>query len=136
MQIDIKDVISGKLDGRVVWICDFRFKDISNKPIRHIKPKEVLIRSNKEVTKRVYYSESHFSEINSKGLPVKTSIIPPYDNTGYRSYRGVALNVFDNKEECVAMYNKLALDNLKAVDRWFKDIEIRYSLLKRECQPL
>lgn len=91
--------------GRTVWICDYRFLDISKKPIRHVKPTEVLVVSNDELpsNKTVYYSDIHFKPIGNKGIPLK-QIIAPFDNTGYRSFTGTSLNIFITKKECVECY--------------------------------
>lgn len=93
--------------GQMVWICDFRLNPTkgADKPIRHIKPTHVEIVSNNELPKGkiVYYSEVHFRPINKNGKRL-SKIIPPYDNTGYRSFTGEALNVFTRKEECIEFY--------------------------------
>ena len=106
MRIEPKEIIDGKMNGQYVWICDHRAgDDIANKPIRHVEPQQVLIRSNEETKKRIYYSESHFAPLNTKGLPTSATV-GLYDNTGYRAYRGVALQVFDNSQECRTEYVK------------------------------
>jgi len=97
MKIDIKEIIDGKKNGEKIWICDFRFSDYGHtKPLRHVKPTQVIIVGNSELPKNktVYYSESHFLALNKKGEPMKSKIIKPFDNTGQRSYTGVALNAF------------------------------------------
>ena len=104
MEIEIQKIVSGSYDGQRLWICDLRYNDYHKKPIRHIKPTEVLVVSKNEVSKKIYYSNSCFLKLNKKGIALKSSIIPLFDNTGYRSYTGVALNCFDNKEECIACY--------------------------------
>ncbi|WP_336761317.1 hypothetical protein [Paenibacillus sp. USHLN196] len=81
--------------GEEVWICDYRYNDVDNKAIRHIQPKKVVVVSNEDLpkNKRVYYSEFHFREIKENGK-LSSTVIAPYDNTGYRSYGGVSLNIF------------------------------------------
>ena len=113
--IDIKEITNGKLDGQKVWICDFRYDDYGNKPIRNIQPQLVLVRSNNETTKRIYYSKSHFVGLNKNGKPLKSKIIAPFDNTGYRFIGGTPLNVFYNEEDCVQCYKeqlKIAIEGL------------------------
>lgn len=114
--IDIKKITNGEMNGIKVWICDLRYTDYSNKPIRNIKPVEVLVRSNDETNKRIYYSESHFVELNKKGEPLKSKIKAPFDGTGYRSYAGVALNCFDNEKECVKHYKKQVKIAIKGLE--------------------
>lgn len=97
MKIKIEDITSGKLDGQYVFVCDYRKKTISEKPIRLIEPQKVFVLSNTETKERVFYSESHLVVLNKKGELTK-KIIKPYDNTGYRSYPGIAVNVFDNEQ--------------------------------------
>lgn len=107
MEINIKDITNGKMNGRYVWICDYRPSKggINDKPIRHVKPQKVLVRSNEETKERVYYSESHFAVLNKNGKALK-KIIKPFDSTGYRWYPGIPVRVFNNEEECIAQYEK------------------------------
>lgn len=93
--------------GDRVWICDYRYNNILEKPIRHIEPQEVLIVSNNELpsNKRVYYSVIHFRPIGKTGKPLK-QIISPYDNTGFRAYTGISLQIFETKEACIQYYLK------------------------------
>lgn len=87
--------------SQIVWICDFRLnKDRDAKPIRNVPPKLVMVVSNNELPKgkNVYYSPVHFREVKKSGY--SSTVIAPYDNTGYRSYTGVSLNIFYDKEEC------------------------------------
>ena len=57
-----ENLAKGMHDGEVLWVCDLRYRDYADKPIRHIKPTKVLVRSNKmlEGKKKIYYSDSHF----------------------------------------------------------------------------
>lgn len=105
---DFEIIIGSKVNvGNCVYICDHRFNDINSKAIRHIKPQKVAVISNDDLpkNKRVYYSRYHFRPLNSKGLPT-TKIIAPYDNTGYRSFTGVSLNIFLDENECIEYYKK------------------------------
>lgn len=118
--MDYNEFIKNHKDliGKTVWICDYRFLNISKKPIRHIRPTEVLVVSNDELpsNKAVYYSDIHFRPIGNKGTPLK-QIIAPFDNTGYRSFTGISLNIFITKEECIEHY----LNQCKLIQ---KEIEI------------
>ena len=120
--IDIKKITNGEMNGIKVWICDLRYTDYSNKPIRDIKPTQVLIVSNEETKKRIYYSESHFLELNAKGEPLKSKLKSPFDGTGYRTYTGVALNCFDNEKDCVEHYKKQVKVAIKGLEEHRKSI--------------
>lgn len=120
--IDIKKITNGKMNGIKVWICDLRYTDYSNKAIRNIKPTEVLIRSNDETKKRIYYSESHFVELNIKGEPLKSKVKAPFDGTGYRSYAGVALKCFETEVECIKHYKKQIKQAIKGLEEHRKTI--------------
>lgn len=91
--------------GKDVWICDYRINDPNNKPIRNVQPKMVRVFNNDDLpkNKNVYYSPIHFREI--KGDRVLSTIIKPYDNTGFRAYTGVCLNIFENKDDCICYFN-------------------------------
>lgn len=93
--------------GDTVWVCDYRHDDITEKPIRNIKPTEVVVVNNDDLPKneRVHYADIHFKPIGKNGEMLK-KIIKPYDNTGYRSYAGVSLNIFFTKEDCIEKYKE------------------------------
>jgi len=101
---EIKDKLRA---GDIVYICDYRFNNVDEKPIRHVKPQKAMVFSNDDLpkNKRVYYSKHHFRPLNAKGNPT-SKIIAPYDNTGYRSYTGVSLNIFFTEAECLSFYKK------------------------------
>lgn len=114
MKIDAKEIASGSYDGKKVFICDYRVPDLDKKPIRSVEPMEVMVRDNEETKKRIYYSKSHFVALKKNGEP-SSKVIPLYDNTGFRSYTGEPVKVFDNMAECEAQWN----DDLKGVqERW------------------
>lgn len=101
--IDIKQIANGSMNGKIVWVCDLRYNNYNEKPIRNVPPTEVVVVDNQG--KKVYYSHSHFRTLKKDGTP-SSKVIKPFDNTGFRSYTGVPINVFDNKEECVAKYKE------------------------------
>ena len=109
MIIELEDLKA----GQKVYICDFRQEDLNKKPIRNVQPMLVQVVSNDDLPKNktVYYSDVHFRMIKSKGEGVTSRIIAPFDNTGYRSYSGVMLNIFDNYEECADLF-KLQIDDV------------------------
>lgn len=95
--------------GDKLWICDYRFNNLFiEKPIRHVIPTHVVIESNEDLpkNKRVHYSDYHFKCLNKNGSPLKGKIIAPFDNTGFRSYTGVALKVFLTEDEARAHYSR------------------------------
>lgn len=124
MQLKTKEVADGLHTGKEVWICDLRWNDFNNKPIRDITPKKVIVRPISETKKRVYYSEIFFSEIKNDKV-VSSSVIGLFDNTGYRSYTGVPLNVFTTEAECIKNYKKLAHEAYKSFLEW-KQIQLNY----------
>lgn len=106
MKFDTKEIARGEHNEKIVWICDLRYNDYRKKPIRHVKPTKVLIRSNKESDKTFYYCDSHFVELNKNDQPKKKTH-SLYDNTGFRSYKGVPVNCFETEAECIEYYKKL-----------------------------
>jgi hypothetical protein len=136
MKIDYKEVIDSRMDGEYVWICDYRYNDIHKKAIRNIKPQKVLVRSNRETNKRIYYSESHFLGLNKKSLPLKSKIIPVFDNTGYRSFTGVPVKIFDNEDECRRCYKAQAGEIIVRLAQSIKLIEARMEEVKNTLENI
>lgn len=91
-----------------VWVCDLRYEDYGNKPIRHVAPTLVIPRDNTELpkSKTVYYSPIHFVKLKANGEP-GAQIIAPFDNTGFRGRTGHSVFVFTSKEECENHYETL-----------------------------
>ncbi|QDX95855.1 hypothetical protein EEL30_21690 [Brevibacillus laterosporus] len=104
--------------GDIVYICDYRFNNIDQQPIRHVEPQKVMVFSNSDLprNKNVYYSEHHFRPLNKKGKS-SSRIIAPYDNTGYRHYTGVSLNIFFSEEECIKHYWRQCKQILKRFEQ-------------------
>lgn len=91
--------------GKHVWICDYRVNyNAVLKPIRDVKPMEVVIADAKTCKKNIYYSPVYFQPV--KGKKVLSTVIAPVDNTGFRCRSGVSVNIFDTKEECVKCYRE------------------------------
>ena len=109
MKIKLEDLKA----GQKVYICDYRQEDLNKKPIRNVQPMTVQVVSNDDLPKNktVYYSDVHFRMIKNKGEGVTSIIIPPFDNTGYRSYPGKMLNIFDNYQECADLF-KVQIDDV------------------------
>lgn len=126
MKINIEDITSGKLD--------YRKPNIHEKPIRLVEPQKVLVRSNTETKDRVYYSESHFVILN-KNSELTKKIIKPFDNTGYRSYTGVALNVFDNEQECIKFFHKQIDEINNVAEVWIiEQLKIKSDLIDKNVK--
>lgn len=121
MEIEINKITEGEMNNKEAWVCDLRYNDFNKKPIRHIKPTKVLIRSNEFTKKTIYYSESHFVALNKKGEPT-TKVIGVYDTTGYRSFRGTALACYDTKKECIKHYDIQVTDAVTGLKEYKKQI--------------
>lgn len=113
MKLDISEVTKNfESVGTTFYVCDYRKPDFNKKAIRNVKPTKIIVLDQKhfeEVGKkypRVYYSNFAIIPVDGKGNLKYSNHIPPYDTTGYRSYAGVPINVFDNYEECVDFYNQ------------------------------
>ena len=104
MKIDTKELTKedSPYIGKKLWISEFKREDLDKKASRFIRPQKALLRSNSEINsnKRIYYSYNHFVGLNKKGEISKSKIIAIFDNTGYRSYQGTSIQVFDNEQEC------------------------------------
>lgn len=133
--IDIKDVMNGKYNGKMIYICDYRFNDVNDKPIRFILPQKVLVVSAKDVDKRIYYSESCFLALNKKGEPT-SKVIPVVDNTGFRSISGTPCRTFETMEECLTSFKEMVRENIKKIDDWKNNQDIRYSELVKKNKEL
>lgn len=126
MRLDINDVVgSEKYVGQKLWVCDYR-KDIDKKATRHVKPTQVYIAGSRDfcdagLEPRIYYSYVGFAKLKKNGEPNLKQLIPPFDTSGYRSYAGIGVEVYDNEEECIEAYNK-AVDEV--VEKY--ETELRY----------
>jgi hypothetical protein len=105
MEIDTKEVMDGKRNGDVVWICHYLRPDLNKKPLRSVPPTKVRICSIDELPKsrKVYYSKSFFAPVGRMGNTL-SKVISPVDNTGYRGYCGNMLHVFSTVGECRAKW--------------------------------
>lgn len=108
--------------GDEVWICDYRHDNINNQPIRNVVPQKVVIEDNNNLpkNKRVYYSNVHFLPVGVNGKP-KKQVIAPFDNTGYRGYTGVSVQIFLTENECRAAYIKQC-ETIKAQIKEARDL--------------
>lgn len=130
MRIDISEITNGSYEGKHVFICDLRYRNLDEKPIRKVLPQEVFVRSNEETKRKIYYSGYHFCGLNKKGEPLKSKIIPPFDGTGFRMYAGEPVNVFSDRDSCLKHFEKQKKGILSRLDEWFEGKKIRYKDLK------
>lgn len=124
--------------GKRVWICDYRLGDggAINKPIRAITPKYVEISSNDTLPKNktVYYSPIHFREVK-KGK-ASSSIIAPYDNTGYRFCTGTSLHIFEEEDDCRKFFVKQCNKMLASIKSERENITSRLNYKISEVKEL
>ena len=113
MKHDIKTIVSTKEHkGKKFWVCDYRKDSLHKKANRNVPPTEIIVLTDEDFDEAgikvptVYYSCVAFSVLNKKGEPKYSKLIPPYDTTGYRSYPGIGINVFDTEDECIEFYNE------------------------------
>lgn len=127
-----------KVLGKRVWICDYRVNDRAVlKPIRDVKPTEVVIADANKCTKTIYYSPVYFQPV--KGKKVLSTVIAPVDNTGFRCSPGVSVNIFDTKEDCVKCYREQVrqADEIyeKEKARIIKEFDARMQVLDDSLTP-
>lgn len=121
--------------GDRLWVCDFRYEDINQKPIRNVPPQEVALINNTQLPegKKVYYSDFHFRALTKTGQ-VSAKVIAPYDNTGYRSFTGVSINIFKTEEECWNCYRRQAAEVLLQIDKAQAEQIKRFSDLRVQIE--
>jgi hypothetical protein len=105
---DYEYLLEEKPELTTVWICDNRYDDYANKPIRHIPPTKVVTVSNNDLpaNKKIYYSKYHFRPVTNKGT-MGSRIIASFDNTGFGVKTGVSLHIFLTEKECKEKYVEL-----------------------------
>lgn len=110
MKINANDIRTSNSPylNKDLWVCDLRFNNNSiEKPIRKVPPTKINLVSNDKVSKRIYYSDNALVPYNKKEELVFSKAFGIYDNTGFRSFTGVPLEIFDSEEECKNQYKKL-----------------------------
>lgn len=137
MKIDVNEIRKGdKYLNNDVWVCDLRFKDGLEKPIRNVHPIKVSIQPVVLVKKTIYYSDNALVPYNNKGELNFNKAFGIFDNTGFRSYPGVPLNIFDSENECKEHYKflvSLAINDLEnAKKNIIEVLDDRISKLKLE----
>lgn len=123
--------------GDPVWVVDVRHDDILNKPIRNIPPTKVSIFGADMLPerKRVYYADYHFRMVGKTGKPL-AAVIAPYDNTGYRGFTGVSVNIFLTEREAKQFYitqcETIIVAAETAAEQWAKRFEGIVDDMKRK----
>jgi hypothetical protein len=121
--------------GDRVWICDYRKESLLQKPIRHVKPTYVEVCDNGTTDKPVYYSPIHFRPVGQSGAPLKR-VIPPYDNTGYRGFKGTALHIFITEEDAIEHYNNrcdsIIEDMRESLEQAVADVEEEMESIRQQ----
>ena len=104
MKIDIKTITNGSMNGVKIWVCDFRQVDLHKKPIRNVQPTYAIVCPASDISDDVFYSQSFMRPLSKKNQEPLNQVIKVFDNTGYRSYTGIALAAFTCEAECRAHY--------------------------------
>ena len=142
MKYNIVEITEHGVGGKEVWICDYRRNDVNSKAQRHVKPTKVVLLSKYDYEAagkdfgRVYYSKYAFVQLNKKGEPQYSKKIAPYDTTGFRSFAGIGVNVFDNEAECVAYYNEQVQTVIDMIDNRLRTILIDLQIQKEDTIQL
>ncbi len=115
------------------WIVDYRFDDINNKPIRHVTPTEVAVFNVADTPppKRVYYADYYFKPLGATGKPL-AKVIAPYDNTGYRGYTGISVQVFETEKEAKDFYRsqcQIIIDQIEVAQH---EMNRRFAIMQKE----
>lgn len=119
--------------GMILWACDYRYNDINNKPIRHLKPTQVMVMPKSKTKRRIYYSDFYLAPIGKSGKPLK-KVIPIFDNTGYRGYTGVPVQLFLLEYQCIAVYKDFKKKARIQLEEWYTESTKRYEAIKGELE--
>jgi len=139
--INIDDITSGSMDGMRLWVCDYRRVDVNKKASRSLHPIFVEVVPNSELPKNksIYYSKSHLRPVSKAGVTL-SKVIPIFDNTGFRSYTGVELNAFLDKDECIEFHKNqvesvielLVTERDGSLEKWNSEIYKTHELIGNE----
>lgn len=137
MEYKFEDVRTGSINDKIIYVCDYRYNDFNDKPIRHIKPTKVLVKSNDNLpkNKNIYYSECHLVVLGKEDKPT-SKILSIADNTGYRSFAGTPLRMFDNLEECQQAYKEFVKKNLDQFQDYKTNTIGRLNQIETELKDL
>ena len=105
MKLETSKIRNGEMIGSTVWVCSYHQPDIDKKPLRNVAPVYCMVMSADNLKQTIYYSKAYFAPIGKNGNPTE-KVIKAVDNTGYRSYCGNEIDVFDNEEECIESWNE------------------------------
>jgi hypothetical protein len=112
--------------GLDYWVCDYRFRSASDKPIRVVEPTHVMLIHDKLSSRpEVYFAP--FSSVQS-GVVLFNKKIKLQDNTAWGNNY---LNIFDNEDECWAFYKKQHVEALALLDQYLVDEAARVNYLRQ-----
>lgn len=104
MKIDIKLLTEEDSEyvGKDLWIAEVNRKTERG---RYVTPQLAQLTPNSEAGKTIYYSSNYFKPYSDKGKLLK-KVVAIFDNTGFRSFTGNPISVFDNEAECKQWFNE------------------------------
>ena len=117
MEYDIEELKKVGYSGLRFWVCDYRFRNIDQKPIRAVTPTEAIYTYEKGTSSS--YDKLYFKAISSKTGVVLSKLISIYDNTAYSSE---LLHVFDTEAECREFFAKQVKEILDALSDYEKNM--------------
>jgi len=103
------------LNGEEVWVCDYRFTSLGNKPIRVIVPTLCIIHVSFYVDK--YYPRGNPIPVVELKIKKNGKDLKVEDNTtAYNNW----LKIFNDEQECRAFFREQMTENLDDLDEWEK----------------
>lgn len=137
MQIATNDIVDKTLEhegnyvNQDLYIAEANFK--IGRP-RIIQPVRAKLVSKEEAPKNktIYYSYNFFKVYKPNGK-LDSKVVAVFDNTGFRSYRGNPISIFDNYDEAVVWFNK---EIQKVIDERNKAREVLLKNHDDETQKL
>lgn len=122
MKYEEEKLENESLSGKTFWVCGYYYRDYSDKPLRHVKPCEVVgeFKLHDEANPYRYeWWSLKFKCIGKKGRILKTT-------HNYLSNCRVrdTLQVFDNEEECRNHYVSLCDKHIKGFEKYIQKVEL------------
>ncbi len=111
-----------------VWICDYRHLNISEKPIRHVKPTKGMLTSKPCAYIGYRYTFVPFK----KNGELKAKPISLYDNTSWPTF----VRVFSTEDECRKCYKEMAKIVLDDFEHFLNNTQHQFNFLKSQFEKL
>ncbi len=127
MKINLNKQNGQKEVNEIVWICDYRHLNISQKAIRHIKPTKGMLTS-----KQTFYGYQYVFVPFKKNGELKSKAISLYDNT----YSQIPVKLFSSEEECRKCYKEMAKIVLDEFEHLLNNTQHQFSFLKSQFAKL